>query len=68
MKILGAILSIIGLIGLVYFGIQAINDSESFNLFGLDIAVSSADWTPLIVSAVVTLVGIIFYQLKSTKA
>ncbi len=57
MKTIGIILVILGIIGIVVFGIQAINDSESFSLFGLDIAVSKANWTPLIVSAIVTVVG-----------
>ena len=58
MKLVGTILFIIGIIGIVIFGIQAINDSDSFSLFGLDIAVSKANWTPLIISAVVTIIGV----------
>lgn len=49
---------ILGIVGIVFFGLQAINDSESFKLFGLDVAVSKANWTPLIVSAVVTVIGV----------
>jgi hypothetical protein len=37
-------------------------DSESFSVLGMDIAVSSADWTPLIVSVVVLVVGAILYS------
>ena len=59
MKIAGIVLTILGVIGLLIFGIQAMNDSESFSLLGMDIAVSSANWTPVIVSGVVALVGII---------
>ncbi len=59
MKTTGMILLILGLIGVVIFGIQAINDSESFHLFGLDIAVSKANWTPLIMSGVVALIGLV---------
>jgi hypothetical protein len=59
MKIVGIILLIIGIIGLVIFGIQAINDSESFSVLGAEIAVSKANWTPLIVSAVVAVIGIV---------
>lgn len=57
MKVIGIVLVVIGIIGIVVFGIQALNDSESFSLLGLDIAVSKANWTPLIVSAIVTMVG-----------
>ena len=59
MKIVGLVLLILGLIGVVYFGIQAIDQSESFNVFGTDVAVSSANWTPLIVSGIVLIIGII---------
>ena len=58
MKIVSAVLIILGLIGVIVFGIQAINQSESFNLFGMDVAVSKADWTPLISSAVVLVAGV----------
>ncbi len=59
MKLAGTILLVLGIIGLLIFGIQAINDSESFSLFGLDIAVSGANWTPVITSGVVTILGIV---------
>lgn len=59
MKIAGTVLSILGIIGVVYFGIQAINESESFSVLGAEVAVSTANWTPVIVSGVVLVVGII---------
>lgn len=62
MKIAGTVILILGIIGTVIFGIQAIQDSESFSVLGLDIGVSSADWTPLIVSVIVLLVGGFMYS------
>ena len=59
MKIVGIIITIVGIIGLIIFGIQAVNDSESFSFLGMDIAVSTANWTPVIVSGVVTLIGVV---------
>lgn len=59
MKIAGIILTALGVIGLIIFGIQAVNDSESFSFLGMDIAVSTANWTPVIVSGVVALIGIV---------
>jgi hypothetical protein len=59
MKVAGIILIVLGAIGTIVFGIQAINNSESLSLFGLEIAVSSANWTPVIISAIVLIVGII---------
>lgn len=62
----GIILIVAGLIGVVVFGVQALNDSESFSLFGVDIAVSSANWTPLIASAVVAFIGTILTIAKKS--
>ncbi|MFO7934979.1 MAG: hypothetical protein R6U78_12970 [Bacteroidales bacterium] len=59
MKTAGIIFMSAGIIGLIYFGYQAISQSETLSLFGIDIAVSSANWTPVIISGVVTLGGII---------
>lgn len=64
MKAAGIILLVIGLIGTIVFGYQAIQDSESFNLLGVDVAVSKADWTPLIISGSVLLLGLIITFLK----
>jgi len=64
MKTAGTILLALGIIGLLIFGIQAFNDSESFSLFGLDIAVSKANWTPVIASGVITILGVIFMGLN----
>lgn len=66
MKTAGIILLVLGLIGVVVFGIQAINDSESLNLLGVDIAVSSANWAPLIISGIVLVVGIFMTSKRKT--
>lgn len=57
MKLIGMILLVLGIIGTLVFGIQAIQDSESFSILGLDIAVSSANWTPVIISVFLLIVG-----------
>ena len=67
MKALGIILTIIGLIGVIFFGMQAANNSESFSLLGMDVAVSSANWTPVIVSGVVTIIGILILAVRKGK-
>lgn len=58
MKIFGIILLVIGGIGTLSFGIQAIQESESFNFLGIDIAVSTANWAPVIISAFVLIIGL----------
>lgn len=59
MKLLGTILLILGALGTIIFGYQAIQDSESFSFLGMDIAVSSANWTPVIISAIILIVGLV---------
>lgn len=67
MKTAGIILLVLGIIGTIVFGIQAINQSESFSLFGVDVAVSSANWTPVIISAAVLVIGIILTSAGKRK-
>lgn len=64
MRVAGIILIVLGVIGLLVFGIQAANDSETFSFLGLDVALSSANWTPVIISGVVTVVGIILAAMR----
>lgn len=61
---LGGILSIAGLVGVIYFGIQYLNDSDSFELLGADVAVSTGNWVPILVSLIVLIVGVFVYQSK----
>lgn len=64
MRIAGIILSVLGIIGAVYFGIQAAKESESFSVLGAEVAVSTANWTPVIISGVVLIVGIILLAIR----
>jgi len=59
MKKVGIGLLVVGLIGVIYFGYEAMQASESFNVLGVDVAVSEANWTPVIFSGVVLVIGII---------
>jgi len=61
---LGIVLLVVGLLGLAYFGYQAWQDSESFNVLGVDVAVSKADWMPVIVSALVAVLGYVLSRVK----
>ncbi len=67
MKAFGIILTLAGIIGTVLCGIQAAGNSESFSFLGIDVAVSSANWTPVIVSGVVAVIGILIQVLKKGK-
>jgi len=57
-KIIAIILTIVGLLGTLIFGIQAAQDSDTFSFLGIDIGVSTADWTPVIISVILLLVGV----------
>ncbi len=59
MKTAGIVLLILGIIGTVVFGVQALRQTESFNFLGVEIGVSSANWTPVIISAIVLVIGIV---------
>ena len=59
MKTAGIVLVILGIVSTLIFGIQAFQDTETFSFLGIDIGVSSANWTPVIVSAVVLVIGIV---------
>lgn len=61
---LGGILSIGGLIGVIFFGYQYLDDSESFELLGADVAVSTGDYVPILISLIVLVVGILIYRSK----
>lgn len=59
MKYLGIALIILGLIGVIFFGINAMGDSESFKALGTEVVVSKANWTPVITSGVVLVIGVL---------
>lgn len=63
-QILGGILSIGGLIGAIFYGYQYLDDSESFELLGADIAVSTGDYVPILISLIVLIAGLLIYRSK----
>ena len=64
MKTAGIVLLILGIVGTLVFGIQAIQDTETFSFLGIDIGVSSANWSPVIISAIILVVGIVLMSLN----
>ncbi|MDZ7738273.1 MAG: hypothetical protein U5K32_13065 [Bacteroidales bacterium] len=59
MKVAGIVLLIIGIVGTIVFGIKALDQSESFDVLGAEVAVSTGNWAPVIISAVVAIIGFI---------
>ena len=67
MKTLGTILLLLGLAGTIFFGIQALNNSETFSFLGVDVALSSANWTPVIISGVFAILGVIILIVRKRE-
>jgi hypothetical protein len=61
---IGSVLSVGGLIGVLFFGYQYLDDSESFNFFGADVVVSTGDYVPILISLVVLIAGVVIYRSK----
>lgn len=64
MRTAGIVLLIIGILSTLVFGVQAIQDTETFSFLGIDIGVSSANWSPVIISVVILVVGIVLMILS----
>ncbi len=54
---------IIGFAGTLIFGVQAIQDTETVSFLGVDIGVSGANWTPVIVSAAILVIGVVMMSI-----
>ncbi len=64
MKKVGVIILLIGLAGLIYFGIEAYNASQNFSALGANVTITKANWTPVIISGLVTVVGLLITSRK----
>ena len=64
MRTAGIVLLIIGLVGTLVFGIQAFQDTETFSFLGIDIGVSGANWSPVIISGAILVVGAVLAGLS----
>ncbi len=64
---LGAIFMLVGLAGVVYYGMQYVQNSESFNFFGAEVLISSGEYAPVLISAIILVVGIYIFQVKRPK-
>jgi|AntRauTorcE11898_2_1112593.scaffolds.fasta_scaffold04848_3 hypothetical protein len=63
-KTIGGLLSIGGLIGVIFYTYQYMQDSDSFSVLGADVAVSTGNWVPIVISAVVMIAGILLARSK----
>ncbi len=58
-RTIGGILSVAGLLGIIYFGYQYLQDTDSFDVLGADVTVSTGDYIPIIISAIVLVAGLL---------
>jgi hypothetical protein len=63
-RTLGYILAVGGLIGVIVFTIQYMQDTESFEVLGADVAISTGDWVPILISALVMVVGVLMSRAR----
>lgn len=60
-KSIGIVLTLVGLVATVITGMNAMDQSESFSVFGADVVISQADYTPVIISVVVLIIGVVLW-------
>jgi uncharacterized membrane protein len=63
-RILGGLFMLVGLVGVLYYGILFIQNSDSFNFFGSEVVISSGEYAPVLVSAIIMVVGLFIYNVK----
>lgn len=59
MKKIGSFIAVAGLIGMIYYGYQYMEDSETFSVLGVDVAASTGDYVPILISGIVFLGGLV---------
>lgn len=59
MRLLGKILLFGGLIATAIYGYQAYQDTDQVSILGKDITLSQADWTPVIISGAIAIIGLV---------
>lgn len=62
MKFIGYLFTFGGLLALIISVVNYINESESFSMLGVDVAVSKGDPVPMIISAVVFIAGLLIIR------
>jgi hypothetical protein len=63
-NLIGGTLTSGGILGVIYFSYNYFQEAESFSVFGTDIIISSGDYMPIVISAVVLGVGILISRIN----
>ncbi|MGC9342672.1 MAG: hypothetical protein ACP5E3_08235 [Bacteroidales bacterium] len=67
MRAAGIILIAGGIAATIAFVMRALQNSDSFQVFGMEVGVSTANWLPVFVSLAIIIVGIIFTRAGRKK-
>lgn len=67
-RLIGTVLLVLGLVASFITGLDAYQNTESVKILGKQLTLSQADWTPLIASAAVAVVGLVLLASGSAKA
>ncbi|MFU8812344.1 MAG: hypothetical protein ACNA78_05205 [Balneolaceae bacterium] len=59
---MAAILSVGGLAGVGYYTYKYFEETESYDVLGADVTISTGDWVPILISALVLVVGLLMYR------
>lgn len=58
-RLIGIALFVVGLVGTFITGMNAYQNTESVKLLGTQITLSQADWTPVIISGAIAIIGLV---------
>lgn len=66
-SLIGIVLLVGGLVASLIYGLDAYQNTESVKILGSKLTLSQADWTPLLISLVITVLGIILIASSRPK-
>lgn len=52
-------MALVGLVGIAYYGYEYYQDSETFSVLGVDVAASTGDYVPILISGLIFLGGLV---------
>ena len=67
-RIVGIVLFVAGLVGTFITGMDAYQNTESVKIFGKQLTLSQADWTPVIICGAVAIIGLLLLVSSPAKS
>lgn len=66
-RLVGIVLFVVGLVASFITGLDAYQNTESVKFLGTKLTLSQADWTPVIISGAVAIIGLIILASSPAK-